>query len=159
MRAAITCPISYSMNRGVTLTETKKADEIIKEILSMKRLIVMDLDEEPLEKNKEFLKGLYGLKIPKEIKEFDKLNCNVSFSRQDDKKMTLEKYLKKMDDSPRMSISLSAGWQDDPRIIYSISMNDKEDKETSRFAWYKCQLNKPNYKKVSTLFEKVYGKA
>ncbi len=92
-------------------------------------------------------------------KWFDKLNCEVSWARQIDNKMTLEKFLTGM--SACMSknswiyITLQLGSPNPPEIRYCVDFTDS--KRISRFSWVICPYNKHNFGLIAKLYEKSFG--
>jgi hypothetical protein len=55
--------------------------------------IWLDIEKESVKKTKEFMKALFQSNIPGSWHWFDKLDCSVSFARQPDPGMTLNKFI------------------------------------------------------------------
>lgn len=125
-------------------------------IKSMKRTFVI-LDKKPVEKNKEFIKALFESHIPKARYWFDKLDCRVSWARETDSGMTLEKYLENFGDGAMVRLDIRREIPEEKIIIFSALNRFPDAPSIERFVWYECPLNKRNYEKVSKLFKKVYG--
>tara|TARA_Y100000310_G_scaffold330357_1_gene401845 strand:+ start:7638 stop:8057 length:420 start_codon:yes stop_codon:yes gene_type:complete len=107
-----------------------------------------------VEKNKEFLKALYGTEdLERARKWFNALDCSVSFARQNDPDMNLGRFLDLITDS--FHIVLQTGSPSPDEIRYCASGSD--DQRVDRFAWVECPYNEHNYGVVSLLFEKVYN--
>ena len=115
------------------------------------------LNKKGLEENKSFLKAIYSCQDLLEVKKwFDKLDCNISWQRQTDKKMTLEKFLNNMGkDHASFHGTLQINNPDPLKIRYCISFDGND--RISRFVWVIYPYNKNNFKITSDLYEKSFG--
>ena len=116
------------------------------------------LDGLPQEKVKEFMKLLFTADIKDADIWFDKLDSDVSPRRQRDEDMDLEKFLSEYL-STKSFIRLQTGDPSVPglkeEIRFCVKTNSSNPAEY--FAWFVCDLNIENYKKVDKLFKKVFG--
>ena len=111
----------------------------------------INLNDRPIEANKDFLRALYGAEYLQDARRwFDKLDTSVSWSRQRDTDMTLDKFLGSMTD--KFHIVLQSGHPFDDIRYCASSMGERPE----IFAWVECPYNEHNYGIVSNLFNHVY---
>ena len=112
----------------------------------------ISLNKKSIEENRQFLRLLYETdELEQANKQFDKLDCRVSFFREHDPDMTLDAYLDLMDGSFHMILQLGAEFQDQIRY----GSRGSNDKGIDIFAWVECPFNEYNYSVVSRLFKEV----
>jgi hypothetical protein len=110
-----------------------------------------------VEKNRKFVELMHKSRSLREVTRFfDFLNCNISFRRQPDKTMTLDKFLGLIDSSSFITLQLASPspWE----IRYGIRTNDKDDRETERFVFIECPYNARNFRAVSRMYRKAFDK-
>lgn len=109
------------------------------------------LEDRPLKKNKEFLKGLYETSDLVGVRRwFDKLEGSIE--RKYDPNITLEKFLDLMTESFFIVLQTGSPFLDDIRCCSRGS----DDQGSEVFAWIECPYNEYNYNVVSGLFKEVY---
>jgi len=114
----------------------------------------LNLSDRPIEQNRAFLKALYETKdLERARKWFDTLDCSVSIERQIDREMTLDTYLRLMND--QFQILLRTDFLYEDLIRYSVYGSDTNG--VTRFAWLECPLNERNYDTIVHLFNRAYG--
>jgi len=112
------------------------------------------LEELPLKSIKKFIRALFGLNIQGAYTWFDKLDCKVSIRREDDKDMTLDKFLSLL--TSKGFIRLQTGDPNHDQIRF-MARNWTKDDGVERFAWFECKLTTKSYKKVDEEFKKAFG--
>ena len=114
----------------------------------------ISLNTRTLENNKTFLESLLkNTELEGSRNWFDKLDYNVSSTRESDSDMNLDSYLDLMTDSFYLMLQVGSPYTN--KIRFAATGDD--DHQVSRFAWLTCPLNEHNYGIVSKLFEKAYS--
>ncbi len=107
-----------------------------------------------VEKNKQFLEQIYtNEELVEFTRNFDFLDCSVSFSRQQDKDMTLEKFLTLIDEESFILLQLAS--PNPYEIRYGIRLADKG---VDRFIFIDGPYTDPNFEVVSRLYKQSFGK-
>lgn len=117
-------------------------------------ILYIKLEKKPLEKQKQFVKNLFDLKLQNIKLWFDRLNCEESWARQKCSDMTLEKYLGFFEESTLSRLTI----RDDhgKRRIISFSSTTKGDGDNSYYLWYNCKFSKENYQMIDNLFKEIF---
>ena len=114
----------------------------------------INLNSKSIEENKTFLTALYNSEdLERARKWFDKLDCSVSITRQDDPDMDLEKFLDLMVDTFNIGIQIGSPFSQEIRYCAYSTLGENPE----RFAWIECPYSEHNYSIVSRLFKQVYG--
>src|SRR3989338_1335284 len=111
------------------------------------------LDVFPLEQIKSFMQGLFNLDIENALIWFDKLDCRISWRREPDDKMDLNKFLSDFKDDTFVRLQIGSPTEG---IIRFGANYRKKDTGISHLAWFQCDLTLNNYKKIDRLFKKAF---
>ncbi len=120
----------------------------------------ISLQREPLERNREFVRGLGGLEISREGYLFEKIDYSVSAFRKEDPKMTLDKFLSLMTDTSFITLQDDSDPDFGMGIRFHVSMvyDPSDPRKIERFLWYNCAHSSKSLCQVKGLYSKVYGK-
>lgn len=112
------------------------------------------LDVFPVEEIKSFMRLLFHTDIENALIWFDKLDCNVSLQRQEEKDMNLDKFLSNFQDE--IFVRLQIGSPTEGIIRFGAKYRLKNH-PSDHWAWFQCDLTVENYKKIDELFKKAFG--
>ncbi|MFH1590202.1 MAG: hypothetical protein ABIB43_06565, partial [archaeon] len=118
------------------------------------------INDESLEKNREFIQTLINENFLGSTLEFDYLNCNESWSRQDDPDMTLETFLENMTDDISGTIMIKTdplGYKEISLAISRVYLPSDTRYENNKFLWYKTPYAEEKEEKMKMLFIKIYS--
>lgn len=119
-------------------------------------MVHIQLQRCPIDQNKKFLIQMSSSKELEDLRIwFDTLDCSVSFARQRDEKMTLERYVKSQ------HFNFVVFQTDDREIRFSVSYSVRKKNSLDSieyFAWVECRFSQSNYDVINKLFKKVYKK-
>ncbi|MFH1173988.1 MAG: hypothetical protein V1725_02560 [archaeon] len=108
-----------------------------------------------LPKNKRFLRELYSADLEGKIMNFDILDCSISWHREGDPSMTLERFLKEMR-TPHITLQINSPI---PHVIrYGASYEQDIGRTVSHFAWVECPYSDENFARVGSLYLKTFNK-
>jgi len=114
----------------------------------------INLNDEPLTKNIEFMRLLFRANIPEAFKRFAKITPE-HLSEQTDHEMDLEKFTSSIKQPFHMILQLGAPKPE--MIIFGASFN--ETPCLDRLAWFICPYNENNVREIRKLFKKVYKRS
>jgi len=117
----------------------------------------ISLSDEPIEKNKEFMRGLFSLTLDQQYASFDRLPYNAA-RRIEDPDMNLETFLANMK-NPFVKLNLER--EETPGhlyITYFVRGVELPNSRDERFAHWSVPYNAENYTQVAELFNTTYGR-
>lgn len=113
------------------------------------------LNKYSLEDNKKFLKSIYEEENFIEVnKFFNFLDCNISWRRQTDKEMSLEKFLELMKNNDYITLQLASPDPDEIRYgVVSKKINSNE-----KFLSIDMPYNNSNFDLISKIYKDSFNK-
>ena len=116
-------------------------------------ILQLNLNSEPLTRNKEFLLKLFELQLDNAEYHFDILDCSVSFRRQHDPLMTVEKFSSLL--QRKMEVILQVGSPCCDEIRYGIRLQATGE-NFERFVFVDMSLTARNFEQVNATFREVF---